>query len=83
MEEKFAFQSETRTNDACYCLLSSPELCKEHHQDMYILYIDLIKASDTANHDLLFAILVKYGAPPVLIDCCQAPSRGLQIQTSF
>jgi hypothetical protein len=63
MEEQFAYQENTGTNDATYCLCSTLQLRKEHQQDTYLLFIDLIKAFDTANHDLLFAILEKYGAP--------------------
>jgi hypothetical protein len=68
MQEQFAYQENTRTNDATYCLRSALQLRKEHQQDTYLLFIDLIKAFETANHDLLFAILEKYGAPQALID---------------
>jgi hypothetical protein len=68
MEEQFAYQENTGTNDTTYCLRSTLQLCKEHQQDTYLLFIDLIKAFDTANHDLLFAILEKYGTPRELID---------------
>jgi hypothetical protein len=64
MEEQFAYQENTGTNDATYCLCSTLQLRKEQHQqDTYLLFIDLIKAFDTANHGLLFAILEKYGTP--------------------
>jgi hypothetical protein len=68
MEEQFAYQENTGTNDATYCLRSTLQLRKEHEQDTYLLFIDLIKAFDTANYDLLFAILKKYGTPRALID---------------
>jgi hypothetical protein len=68
MEEPFAYQENTGTNDTTYCLHSTLQLRKEHQQDTYLLFIDLIKAFDTANHDLLFAILEKYGTPRALID---------------
>jgi hypothetical protein len=67
IEEQFAYQENLGTQDASYCLRSALQLCKEHQQDTYILFVDLIKAFDTANHELLFAILGKYGAPPLLI----------------
>jgi hypothetical protein len=68
MEEQFVYQENTGTNDATYCLRSTLQLRKEHQQDTYLLFIDLIKAFDTVIHDLLFAILEKYGAPRALID---------------
>jgi hypothetical protein len=48
MEEQFAYQENTGTNDATYCLRSALQLRKEHQQDTYLLFIDLIKAFDTA-----------------------------------
>jgi len=40
---------------------------KTHGIDSHVLFVDLIKAFDTVNHDLLFALLGKYGAPPLLV----------------
>ncbi len=34
---------------------------------MFVAFVDLVKAYDTANHDLLLHILEKYGAPPKFI----------------
>jgi len=46
----------------------------------YVLFVDLIKAFDTANHDLLFAILEKYGAPRALIDVIQCLHDNFQLK---
>jgi hypothetical protein len=64
MEEQFAYQEQTGTANAAYCLCSALQLRREHNQNTYVLFVDLIKAFDTANHDLLFEILAKYGTPP-------------------
>jgi len=37
---------------------------KNHHLPSFVAFVDLVKAYDTANHDLLLHILEKYGAPP-------------------
>ncbi len=34
---------------------------------MFVAFVDLVKAYDTANHDLLLKILKKYGAPPKFV----------------
>jgi hypothetical protein len=83
MEEQFAYQENTRTNGTTYCLHSTLQLHKEHQQDTYLLFIDLIKAFDTANHDLLFAILEKYGAPRALIDVIQHLHDNFQLKLVF
>jgi hypothetical protein len=36
---------------------------KNHNLPSYVGFVDLVKAYDTANHDLLIDILEKYGAP--------------------
>jgi len=66
-----------------YCLRSALQLRKEHQQDTYLLFIDLIKAFDTANHDLLFAILEKYGAPRALIDIIRCLHDNFQLKLVF
>jgi hypothetical protein len=84
MEEQFVYQENTGTNDATYCLRSALQLRKEHQQqDTYLLFIDLIKAFDTANHDLLFAILKKYGALQALIDVIQHLHDNFQLKLVF
>ena len=37
---------------------------KEHDQESFVLFVDLVKAYDTVNHELLIEILEQYGAPP-------------------
>jgi hypothetical protein len=83
MEEQFAYQENTRTNDTTYCLCSALQLHKEHQQDTYLLFIDLIKAFDTANYDLLFAILEKYGTPWALIDVIWHLHDNFQLKLVF
>jgi hypothetical protein len=71
------------TNDATYCLCFTLQLRKEHQQDTYLLFIDLIKAFDTANHDILFAILENYGAPRALIDVIRRLHDNFQLKLVF
>ncbi len=33
----------------------------------YVAFVDLIKAYDMANHELLLMLLGKYGAPPLFV----------------
>ncbi len=42
-----------------------------HDLASYVGFVDLIKAYDTANHDLLLRILERYGAPPKFVTAIQ------------
>jgi hypothetical protein len=50
--------------DGLFVLKTMLNMRKNHNLPSYVGFVDLVKAYDTANHDLLFDILERYGAPP-------------------
>ena len=44
---------------------------REHNQDAHILFVDLVKAYDTVNRELLWQILARFGIPPRMITILQ------------
>ena len=52
--------------DAVFCLKVALQKRKEHMQDSWVLFIDLVKAFDTVNRTALIAILKKFGVPSQL-----------------
>jgi hypothetical protein len=42
-------------------------LRRQHRLESYGIFVDLVKAFDTVNHELLCQILLKYGLPPGLV----------------
>jgi len=68
IEEQFSSQAGRGTADANWVLCHLLQTRKAHGIDSHVLFVDLIKTFDTANHELLFALLGKYGAPPLLVD---------------
>ena len=44
------------------------EKCREHHRDLYIVFVDLIKAFDSVNRNLLWRLLGKIGCPCNLVN---------------
>ncbi len=53
--------------DGLFTLKTLLKAHKNHHLPSFVAFIDLVKAYDTANHDLLIKILEKYGAPQSLL----------------
>ena len=50
-----------------------------HNLPSYVAFIDLVKAFDTANHKLLFALLAKFGAPPKFVHAIEHMYRNIRI----
>ncbi len=45
----------------------------------FVAFVDLVKAYDTANHDLLLKILEKYGAPPKFVAAIKTMYTDLKV----
>ena len=56
------------------------EKCREQYQDLYLAFVDLTKAFDTVNRDLLWNILRKFGPPPTFISILQQFNTGMCAQ---
>ena len=52
--------------DGLFTLKTLLNMRRNHNLSTHVAFVDLVKAFDTANHELLIRILKKYGAPPVL-----------------
>ena len=49
----------------------------QHNLPTFIAFVDLVKAYDTTNHQLLIEILWQYGAPPKLCDAIECMYQDL------
>src|SRR5664279_4560745 len=54
------------------------EKCREQHQDLYLIFIDLTKAFDTVNREGLWKILKKIGCPRKFINIIRSFHDGMQ-----
>ena len=59
------------TNDVIFVDRQLQENYREQLQDLYLAYVDLTKAFDTVNRDLLWNILRKFGCPLTFIAILQ------------
>ena len=63
-ESQCGFRKDRSTTDMIFAARLLQEKCREQHQDLFVAFVDLTKAFDTVNRDLLWIILSKCGCPP-------------------
>ena len=56
------------------------QMRRYHNLPTWALYVDLVKALDTANHELLFKLLSKFGVPDHLIDVIRRLYHNTEIK---
>ena len=66
-ESQCGYRHGRSTIDIIFVARQLQEKCREQHQDLYLAFVDLTKAFDTVNRDLLWNILRKFGFPPTFI----------------
>jgi hypothetical protein len=53
--------------DGLFTLKALLNARRNHDLGSYVGFVDLVKAYNTANHELLFCLLEKYGVPPTFV----------------
>ena len=66
-ESQCGFRRGRSTIDMILVARLLQEECREQHQDSYLAFVDLTKAFDTVNRDLLWNILRKFSCPTIFI----------------
>jgi hypothetical protein len=64
---KFGGTPDVWCRDGLFTLKALMNACQNHDLTLYVGFVDLVKAYDTANHTLLRCILEQYGAPPKIV----------------
>jgi hypothetical protein len=65
--------------DRNFTLKSILHLRRQHNQDTFVVFDDLVKAYDTYNHELMLKILEQYGAPPKFRDSIKRLYTNLKV----
>ena len=79
-EYQCGFRRGRSTIDVIFVARQLQEKYREQHQDLYLAFVDLTKAFDTVNRDLLWNILRKFGCPPTFIAILQQFHTGMCAQ---
>jgi exonuclease III len=67
-ESQCGFRRERSTIDMIFVARQIQEKAREQHRDLFTAFIDLTKAFDTVNRDILWNILEKVGCPPKFVN---------------
>lgn len=65
--------------DGTFVVKATASLLREHGQESYIIFVDLEKAYDTVNRELLWKLLARYGIPDGLIMVLKKLYANLEI----
>ncbi|CAH1231299.1 Hypp378 [Branchiostoma lanceolatum] len=62
-ESQCGFRKDRSTADMIFVARQIQEKCREQHQDLYMVFVDLTKAFDSLNRPLLWEVLKRFGCP--------------------
>jgi hypothetical protein len=66
--------------EALHCLHSTLTLRRLHKKHTFALFVHLIKAFDTVNHNLFFKVHLKFGIPEELVDALRCMYADCKVQ---
>ena len=72
VESQCGFRVGRGTRDAIFTVRLLLRKRKEHQQESWAVFIDLVKAFDTVNREFLWAVLLRFGCPEVFVDRLRA-----------
>jgi hypothetical protein len=79
-ESQAGFRSERSTIDMIFIARQLLEKAREHQQETNFAFIDLIKAFDTVNRQMLWKLLDKFGCPPKFLTILRQFHEGMNAQ---
>ena len=59
------------------------EKSREQHRDLYIAFVDLSKAFDSVDRELLWKVLEKCGCPPTFVQVIRSLHDGMKVQVRY
>ena len=80
VETQYGSQKARGCQDGLFVLRSALETRRQHDLPTWALFVDLVKAFDTVNHELLFALLERYGAPKTLADAVRRMYTDMHVK---
>jgi hypothetical protein len=76
---QFGGTSTLGCQDGLFTLKTFLNVHKNHNLPLFVAFVDLVKAYNTANHDLLLKVFEKYGAPPKFVAAIKTMYTDLKV----
>jgi hypothetical protein len=80
LDQQFGYTPGKGIIDALFAIRTALQLRREHQFLTYAVFVDLIKAFDKTNHDLLFALLLPFGAPEGPVDIIRRLHKDFKLK---
>ena len=72
------YRTECGTVDIIFTVRQLQQKCREQHQDLYLIFVDLTKAFNSVSRDGLWKILNRTGCPEKLVNILHSFHNGIQ-----
>ena len=82
-ESQSGFRSGKGTVDMIFSARQIQEKCTEQQVPLYQVFVDLTKAFDTVNRDVLWIILGKIGCPPTFVNMFKQLHKDMKARVTF
>ena len=77
-ESQCGFRRDRSTTDMTFTIRLLQEKCREQHKNLYIAFVDLTKAFDTVDRELLWRVLARFGCPPRFVEAIKSLHSGMR-----
>lgn len=81
-ESQCGFRSGRGTIDMIFSARQIQEKCREQHMDLFVVFVDLVKAFDSVDRSGLWRILSKLGCPSKIVKLVEAFHVGMQARVT-
>ena len=83
LQEQAGFMKDRGCSDATATLKMTLQNLRAANQDTFVLFVDIVKAFDSVNRDMLWKILEKYGIPEKTIQTIKKMYTDINIKISI
>ena len=82
-ETQCGFRANRSTVDMIFAARQLMEKCREQRRDLYVAFVDLSKAFDSVDRELLWSILQKSGCPPRYTQVVRELHDGMKVSVRY